>query len=113
MPDTPFKICNTCSRHWETIIDFIADPEIVLLGYQADFLKQKDGVFLFSHGTCANTLALNVHRFKHLVDGPIFTENKKGRDGCPEYCVHGEELAPCKDICECRWVHDVMQLLQR
>jgi hypothetical protein len=113
MSGTPFTICNTCSQHWETITDFIEDPEIVLLGYQADFLKVKDGVFLFAHGTCTNTLALKVYHFKYLVDGPIFTENKMGRDGCPEYCVHGEQLAPCKNICECRWVRDVMQVIRK
>ena len=111
MSGVPFKICTTCSQHWETVTDFLKDPAIVLLGYQVNFLKLEKGLFLFNHQTCTNTLALEVHHFKHLRNGPLFTENKAGKDGCPGYCLYKEQLAPCRNTCECRWVRDVIQVI--
>ena len=105
-----FKTCQVCQRNWQTRQDFIADQEIFLIGYQANFVAVEKGVFLFNH-SCGGTLGLGVQVFADLHDGPVYTERKTGSDSCPKYCLHSSVLKSCPERCECAYVRKILERL--
>jgi hypothetical protein len=108
-----YKTCPVCKKNWADREDFISDPQIKLLGYQANFNVLTLGIILFNHEICRDTLALEVADFQDLYKGPIYRERLTGSETCPEYCVHECELKPCPQKCECAWVRDVLDCLSR
>jgi hypothetical protein len=48
-----------CNAFWEDTDNFIADPDIALIGYQANFKHLKLGYLLFNHN-CGTTLSIEV-----------------------------------------------------
>lgn len=112
MPSSqPFKECKICRVEWLAREDFLNDPDIVLVGYQANFVALEKGLFLFNH-SCHSTLSVDVRAFADLYDGPVFSERKTGSQECPEYCLHSNNLEPCPAHCECAYVREVIALLK-
>ena len=107
-----FKECPMCGSPWESRDDFLSDPCVEIIGYQACFKELTAGYFLFNH-SCEGTLALLVEEFEDLYDGPVYEEQKTGTDECPQYCLRKEELAPCPARCECAFVREIIQLVRR
>ncbi|HKJ69319.1 MAG TPA: hypothetical protein VKA68_15270 [bacterium] len=107
-----FKDCAACGMEWQTRQEFLEDPEITLVGYQAHFEELSAGLFLFNH-CCGNTLALLIADFADFHSGSIFTEKKHNSDECPGYCLHEEDLQPCPIKCECSYIRDIMQMITR
>lgn len=109
--ETAFKECANCETFWTDREDFLEDPAIQLVGYQAHFEELETGLFLFNH-VCGNTLALYAGQFTDLYTGPVFTDCKRGCEECPEYCLHGENLQPCPVRCECAFVRETLHLVK-
>ncbi len=107
-----FKQCPFCSQEWNSVDEFINDRKLKLIGYQVDFSKLSAGYFLFNHH-CGDTLALEVAHFTHLYHGPVYKERKTGQEECPGYCLHNDNLSPCPAHCECAFVREIMQILQK
>ena len=114
MKQATFKICPTCSKSWETLQDFLADPELELSGYQVNFADLKGGFFYFSHlhETCGTTLAIPVKDFTGLSNRPMLTSRGTQPDCCLGLCVRRNEIGPCPLECECVWVREIMQIIR-
>jgi len=104
--------CPVCSKKWESVEDFISDPETKIVGYQVNFDNLKLGFLLFDH-VCGTTISLQVEEVKHLYDGPIYIERKTLGEECPTYCIKQSELRPCPAKCECAWVREVISILEK
>ena len=96
---------------WGDLNDFLGDPEIKIIGYQANFDELSAGAFLFNH-SCGATLAISVKDFSELHQGPIFKKKAFGTDECPEYCLHQEQLGRCSIECECAYVRDIIYIIK-
>lgn len=107
-----FKQCNVCQHKWLTRDAFIADPDITIIGYQANFDDLEAGHLFFNH-SCNNTIVLPTDRFSDLYNGPVFSGPKTGTDECPQYCLKKGELTPCRTECECAYVREIIQLFNR
>jgi len=107
----PFKTCASCRTNWPTRQDFLGDPDLTVLGYQAHFDALELGVFLFLHGRCKTTVAMQAGKFTDLYDGPVFEERRTGQDDCPGYCLVETELRPCPAKCECAYVRETLQII--
>ncbi|MEW6670088.1 MAG: hypothetical protein AB1427_00210 [Thermodesulfobacteriota bacterium] len=105
---TGFKQCTACRFKWSTRDQFLEDPDVELLGYQANFVELLAGFFLFNH-SCKTTLAIDVEAFTDLYDGPIFRQRLTGTEQCPEHCLHEDNLMPCPNQCECAFVREIIQ----
>lgn len=103
-----FKKCPLCGFCWDTRGDFLADPRVTMIGYQACLTDLTAGYFLFNH-TCEGTLAVVVEEFVDLYAGPIYQERAIGTVACPQYCLHQDELARCPATCECAFVREIIQ----
>jgi hypothetical protein len=107
-----FKQCNNCDTIWRNRDDFLTDPNITIIGYQADFKELEAGIFLFNH-ICRTTLAIRADNFKNLYRGPVFQKRLTGTDECPSYCLYQYELGHCVAKCECAYVREIIQIIKR
>ncbi|GAB4485824.1 MAG: hypothetical protein OHK006_12580 [Thermodesulfovibrionales bacterium] len=107
-----FKECGCCHTAWTDRSSFLADPEIVMVGYQVDFRDLTMGLFLFNHRPCKSTLALRAGDFRDLYNGPVFVERKTGSESCPGHCLHHDNLKPCPAACECAFVREIIQIVK-
>jgi hypothetical protein len=107
----PFKICPKCGIQWSTREKLLEDPELALVGYQANFRAIEAGILLFNH-TCRTTLALPASDFQDLYNGPVFVERATGSSECGGHCLHQNDLGPCPARCECAYVRHILQLIK-
>jgi hypothetical protein len=110
MPDKPFKTCPNCRFVWPDRDAFLADAELTLIGYQANFRDLHEGILLFNH-VCKGTLALPVSCFADLYIGPVFQKRMLETDKCPGYCLHKTNLKQCPNECECAFVRQILSML--
>jgi len=108
--DEVLKECASCGNGWSTREEFLEDPDIILIGYQAHFEELTSGLFLFNH-VCGNTLALFTEQFTDIYTGPIFKQCKVDTDECPGHCLYEDDLSPCPVECECAAVRDIIQII--
>lgn len=87
----------------------LADPDVVLLGYQAFSPNPVEGMLLFNHMTCQTTLAIQVRSFRDLHDGPVHVESLAGTDACSGHCDTTSDLERCENRCSGAWVREVLQ----
>ena len=115
MKDTPFKICTSCSKPWNTLNDFLSDPELKMNGYQVHFDDLEGGVFFFTHEQegCLTTLAIPVKAFLPLNERPLLAKRDEQRCINSEFCVHQDDVSPHRPAkCECLWVRDILQTIR-
>ncbi len=106
-----FKACPACDTGWEDRSQFLNDPKVRLVGYQADFDELRRGLMLFNC-RCGSTISLHVNAFADLYDGHVYNERQTGGDECPRYCLHEHILSMCTAKCECAWVRGLMVRLK-
>lgn len=107
----PFKVCSMCGKVWRSRQDFLADEDIICIGYQVEFRDLEFGLFQFNHVTCRTTLAISASRFTDLHTGPVFEAQLTGTAECPGYCLRQDELRPCPARCSCAFVRGVLERL--
>ena len=106
-----FKKCTSCSCIWKNRQDFLADPDLKIIGYQASFDNVKDGLFLFNH-VCETTLAIDVIKFDDLYKGPVYDMSLSDTDECSELCTDMNNLDACDAKCKYAYVRDVIQIIK-
>jgi hypothetical protein len=107
-----FKSCPSCHESWESREKFLADASLKLVGYQVHFKNLEEGLFLFNHISCKSTISIPSGRFSSLYNGPIFTKNMVGKDGCPDHCLSKTNLQSCPAECECNYVREIIQIIK-
>ena len=106
-----FKTCTNCGKQWGRRDAYLADSDVVLIGYQANFADLDAGIFLFQHMVpeCETTLAVELAEFTDMHDGPVFEVRKEDTADCPGYCKVKSNLEPCDQKCECAYVRKIIQ----
>jgi len=112
--DNIFKTCTMCKKQWKDREGFLNDPLLETIGYQADIEDLEYGLFLFNHNekNCGSTIAIRVHKFKDLYNGPVYSQCLLGSEECHELCLHKNNLEPCPAKCECSYVRDLLQTVK-
>ena len=105
-----FKICSKCGFVWPERASFLSDPDLRMVGYQADFAELMAGLFLFNH-ICGTALAIKADDFRDLYDCPMFTERLRDTKECGGYCLHKSDLHPCPAKCNCAYVREIVQVI--
>jgi len=106
-----FKRCTMCEHCWTTQEDFLADPDLYMIGYQANFERLSAGYLLFTH-SCGTTIAVAVKNFRALYSGEMFATRATGSTACAGFCTRQGSLEPCPAECECAFVRDIMQTIK-
>ena len=109
-----FKTCSKCSHTWRVRDDFLEDPSICLVGFQASFVESEPGYYLFNHildgDQCNTTLMVNVENFLPLHKGTMFTEIKFDSPLCEGHCFRVEDLSRCPVECKNAVAREIMQV---
>ena len=110
-----FKQCTTCFHGWSDRDSFLSDPAIKVIGYQVNYIELEKGLFLFNHEIpkCGNTMAIEVNAFSDLYDGPIFNARLENSGRCGDNCLHESNLIPCPMKCECAYVRQVLDIVDK
>ena len=108
---TPFKQCAVCGGEWISRTQFLSDPKITVIGYQANLDALLLGPLLFNH-ICGATLAINAEEFRDLYHGPIYGDRLTGSDECPGYCFDHTELARCPARCACAYIREIINIVR-
>lgn len=103
-----------CRKTWGDRADFLGDPQLRLVGYQACFEVLEFGLILFTHHApnCGTTLSRDVGSLLDLYDGPVYEERRTGAEDCPGYCLQRDNLEPCPARCACAAIREVVQILK-
>jgi len=111
---TAFKSCGNCGACWQTRTEFIECSSVDLVGYQSNFDKIEEGLFLFNHmiDSCGSTLAVPVRKFDDLYEGERYPEPKYGRDECQKRCIDRFNLERCDQKCKYAYVREILQILK-
>ena len=56
-------------------------------------------------------MALKVHRFNGMCDGPIFVTPPTCIGARPEYCLFKGELRRCDEPCECAYISKLLKII--
>jgi hypothetical protein len=109
----PFKICTKCAYTWIDIDDFLKDPTICLIGFQARSKDNEPGLYLFNHilagKQCGTTLSVDVETFLSLYNGPMFKDIKFKSPECEGHCTRAEDLSRCRVECKNAVAREIMQ----
>ncbi|MDR3708366.1 MAG: hypothetical protein P4L33_08695 [Capsulimonadaceae bacterium] len=110
MHDNGFKTCSFCKRQWQSRADFLADPSLRVVGYQADLERLDAGLLIFVHQLepCGTSIAVPIGRFFDLYTGPTYSGKRAGLPECPRYCLDSEQLNRCAVHCECARARETM-----
>ena len=113
MGDAEFKRCNMCGKTWSDLDEFLDDPSLEFIGYQANFDELELGFYIFNHNLegCHTSLMLNVQHFKCLYSGPMFTERMTGGPECLGLCLKRDCFDRCPAQCECAFAREVMRII--
>lgn len=111
--EKPFKKCPLCGKIWQERSQFLSDPEVLLIGYQAHFVYPEKGLILFEHHTknCGTSLAIPVKNFEDLYDGEKYDELLFGTDDCPGYCLVKDNFEKCENRCRVAFAREIVNLI--
>lgn len=106
-----FKRCTKCHHIWSSRDLFLQDPELKIIGYQANFEELEMGAFLFNH-SCKTTMSVWAKDFFDLYHGVIAKNRADGSEECPGYCLDRDELRPCSVNCEYAYVRQIVSIIR-
>jgi len=77
------------------------DPDVEIVGFQADFSSPGNGFFLFNHlkASCGSTIALEVTSFDDLRPASEDLPFLEGTENCSGKCGRVEDLSSCDRRC--------------
>ncbi|RPH92319.1 hypothetical protein EHM69_12970 [candidate division KSB1 bacterium] len=111
----PFKTCPFCKYEWLDRYEFVLDPNLLVNGYQSDFINADNGLILLTHviPDCRTTLAVHIRHFKDFYKGPVFDMLLAGQTACSRRCVEQSDLEICTAHCSMHWAREVLQFIRK
>ncbi len=109
----PFKTCGSCRKAWEGWQDFVLDPAIRILGFQAVEDLPDANLIVFEH-RCGSSISLLAKRLRHLLPAPEEPAHLPvllGSDICRKHCRLIEDLESCDRPCANSRDRRLIQLL--
>jgi hypothetical protein len=105
------KRCTICNKTWTSIREFIDDPDITLIGYQAGAKDINLGGLAFKH-LCGHSFTIPIQVISYILNGPLYEEKETDSFECPGYCLSGKRFRPCLTNAECAYVRKMIQNIQ-
>ncbi len=99
----PFQKCGSCSKSWKLWSDFVLDPGIRLLGFQAIAEFPDANLIVFEH-RCGSTISILAKRlrpmFPEIQSEPAVSQVLYDSEACNQYCRHIENIELCDRPCD-------------
>jgi len=98
---TPFQECGSCREAWDRWQDFVADPEVRLLGFQGSDRFPDTNLLVFEH-RCGSSISVLAKRLRHIL--PEDEQKRQlpvlfASEHCNQYCRTIENLKECDRAC--------------
>jgi hypothetical protein len=96
-----FKTCGSCRKSWEHWQDFVLDPGVRILGFQAIDSLPDANLLVFEH-KCGSSISLLAKKLRHLLDEHGEREKLPvlfGSETCRKHCRLIEDLEACDRPC--------------
>lgn len=108
-----FKQCRVCKTQWSTRDDFLRDPNVVIIGYQAVIHYPERGLYLFNHllPSCNTSLAIKVDKFTDLYKGKIHPQLAYQTEECPGTCLALNDFSTCNAPCRNAYILEIIQII--
>ncbi len=100
-PAQAFQRCGSCGELWKDWRDFVLDPRIRLIGFQA-FPSLPDANLLIFEHRCGSSVSVQARRLRHLLPDSMQAldlPNLFGSDTCNQHCRSLENLSACDRSC--------------
>ena len=112
-PGHPVKVCGSCGRPWRDWDDFLADPQLRLLGLQAVTRMPDANLLVFEH-RCGSSVSLLTKRLRHLIpEHPADAwPSLRGTEECRRHCLSLDDHAPCDRCCTHARDRDLLRLVE-
>jgi hypothetical protein len=97
----PFQKCGSCGRRWGLWPDFILDPGVHLIGFQAISGLPDANLLVFDH-SCGSSISVLAKRLRHILpdsDQAADLPSLFGTEMCNRYCQFLENLEGCDRPC--------------
>ena len=97
----PFQKCGSCGQPWMQWSDFILDPDVRLIGFQAVSGMPDANLLVFEH-CCGSSISILARRLRHLLsDGQPEPQLPSlfGTEPCNQFCRFLENLTACDRPC--------------
>ncbi len=114
-PEGLFQVCGSCRFTWPSWDQFVRDPAVRLLGFQAVASNPDINLLIFEHD-CGSTVSILSRRLRHLLPAPppdAPTERLIGTDECRGHCRLLEDLEACNAKCSNARDRQLILLVQR
>jgi hypothetical protein len=108
-----FKQCPKCGYEWNKRIDFLSDPDIEVIGYQANLEAPNEGLYLFNHNmeNCRSTISIITKHFFDLHKDKIHLELKFKTPECEGLCLKAKEMNTCRASCSMAHFRSILRVL--
>ncbi len=112
-PGHPVKTCGSCGRPWSSWDDFLADPQLRLLGLQAVARVPDANLLVFEH-RCGSSVSLLTTRLRHLIpEHPSDAwPSLRGTEQCRRHCLRLEDRDACDRPCMHARDRDLLALVE-
>jgi hypothetical protein len=97
----PFQKCGSCEKQWNRWLEFILDPDVRLIGFQAISDLPDANLLVFEH-RCGSSISVFAKRLRHNLsdtEQAIDLPRLFGKEGCNSYCQSLENLEACDRPC--------------
>jgi hypothetical protein len=98
---------------WRTREAFLDDPQVEIVGFQANCADLLLGLFLFNPLARGSTIAAPAELFRDPYDGFIYSKRATGTADCPEDCLRESERSVCPAECACAYVREILRIVRR
>ena len=97
----PFQKCGSCGKAWQHWRDFILDPGVRLLGFQAVSTLPDANLIVFEHrcGSTVSVLAKRLRPFFPAIANEPPLPALFDSESCNHYCRSMENLEICDRPC--------------
>jgi hypothetical protein len=97
-----FRICGSCGRRWSSVVEFLDDRELSVVGLQVAGHMPEVNLMIFQHA-CGSTVSLLTARLRLLLPLPgasvTVSEDLFGTDRCRELCLDLGNWSTCELPC--------------
>jgi hypothetical protein len=111
-----FQKCGSCGRVWDEWKEFILDPGVHLLGFQAIATLPDANLLVFDH-RCGSSISVLAKRLRHLfpdLDEEPLPASIYDSETCNHYCREIENLETCDRSCanarDRRMIHRLVKM---
>lgn len=111
----PFRICRSCGARWATLLAFLEDATVRVVGLQVAGHVPDANILIFEH-VCGSTVSVRASRLRFLLADPQDGAGRPtlfGSELCRGFCRSLDDFSTCDRSCANARDRRVLQIVLR